>query len=203
MTSIAIYLEGGGNGAAGKAALRQGFDAFLKPLKDAGETRGFRWKLVACGSRIQACNSFFQAHQSGDHSHVFLLVDSEEPVTLGPVAHLVKRDGQSQLSGIAEKFVHLMVQTMETWIVADAEALKAYYGQGFAANQLPQADNLETVAKTWIASALDSATRKTGKGSYHKIGHAKDLLGKISRQTVEKRCPSSRRFFSEIAIAIG
>jgi hypothetical protein len=39
MTSIALYVEGGGDSGAGRAALRQGFDELLAPQKNAARAR--------------------------------------------------------------------------------------------------------------------------------------------------------------------
>lgn len=202
MSGIAIFIEGGGDGNAGKAALRSGFDVFLQPLKDAVREKRLPWKLVMCGSRIDACNAFLHASQSGDYNHVFLLVDAEQPVKGLTIQHLVQRDGQHRLGGSCEKFVHLMIETMETWIAADAEALKAYYKQGFAAGLLPRAANLEGVGKVRMAQLLNLATRKTSKGPYQKILHASELLKKLNPATVQSRCPSCARFFAELAGAI-
>jgi hypothetical protein len=51
VTSIAIYIEGGGDSTSSKAQLRQGFDALLAPQKDAARARKMHWKLVLCGGR--------------------------------------------------------------------------------------------------------------------------------------------------------
>ena len=94
--------------------------------------------------------------------------------------------------------VHLMVQMMETWIVADPDALKAYYGQGFRANTLPRHQNLEEVSKRNIEQALDRATHGTQKEEYHKIKHAKDLLQRIDPMTVREKCPHCERLFDTL-----
>ena len=110
-----------------------------------------------------------------------LLVDAEGPVTTSSCAHLQSRDGW-ELDDVPNDIVHLMIQTMEAWIVADTAALAAYYGQRFNANPLPRARDLETVPKTeGLAAALERATRATQKGAYHKIRHASDLLQRIDR----------------------
>ena len=49
---------------------------------------------------------------------------------------------------------------METWLVAHPEALAAYYAQGFRSTALPNAANLEMVAKLDIERALSHATRE-------------------------------------------
>ena len=69
------------------------------------------------------------------------------------------------MGGISEDSVHLMVQTMEAWIVADPDALAAYYGQGFRASALPSRPNLEEEDKDDILSALQRAIQNTGKAT--------------------------------------
>ena len=94
--------------------------------------------------------------------------------------------------------IHLMVQTMETWILADSEALANYYGQNFARNALRKSDNLEKVSKVDVEQALKQATQETQKGAYHKnkIKHASDLLKRIDPQKVRKKCRHCDRLFS-------
>jgi hypothetical protein len=130
-----------------------------------------------------------------------LLVDAEAPVHAGACAHLQARDGWD-LGFASDKMVHLMAQIMEAWIVADTQALAAYYGQNFRVNALPRTQDLEAVLKTTLASALDQATRDTQKGTYHKIRHASDLLRRINREKVKKRCYNCDRMFKECAKAI-
>jgi len=126
-----------------------------------------------------------------------LLVDAEGPVATSPCAHLQSRDGW-EFGDVPDDVVHLMIQNMEAWIVADTTALAAYYGQRFNANPLPEAQDLETVPKTALAAALERATRATQKGAYHKIRHASDLLQRIDRQKVLQRCPSCTRLFETL-----
>ena len=95
-----------------------------------------------------------------------------------------------------------MVQTMEAWIIADAGALAAYYGQNFNANDIPRNKNLEEVAKAALATALERATRNTQKGAYHKIRHASDLLKRIAPEKVRQRCPNCERMFFALGQAI-
>lgn len=82
-----------------------------------------------------------------------------------------------------------MVQTMETWLVADIDALRRYYGQGFNSSALPQRQNLEEEPKQAIYAALTRATQQTQKGEYAKIKHASQLLGKIRPDRIAARCP--------------
>ena len=95
-----------------------------------------------------------------------------------------------------------MIQTMETWIVADTEALADYYGQNFRKSALPSTNDLEAISKTEIASALKRATQATQKEEYHKIRHASDLLKQIDSSKVRDRCPSCEKLFDDMIRAI-
>jgi hypothetical protein len=190
-------MEGGGDSRDSKAALRQGMGAFLTPLKEAARARSWRWKVVCCGSRQEAFDVFVRDVRTGESTVATLLVDAEGPVAEPPRAHLHALDGWD-LGDVSAEVVHLMIQTMEAWIVADTVALAAYYGQQFNANSLPKTLNLEAVPKTELASALEQATRSTRKGAYHKIRHASDLLQRIDRQKVQQRCPSCARLFDTL-----
>ena len=201
MSGIAIYMEGGGDSASSKAAIRQGMDGFLSQIKISAQAKRLRWKLVTCGGRQNAFDAFKKSPPDPDYSTRILLVDSEAPVNTQPSAHLRVRDGWG-LNGAEDKLLHLMVQTMESWIVADVEALAAYYGQRFRRNALPKNNNLEQAAKLDVASALVKATRATQKGEYQKIRHAGDLLRRIDPMLVRGRCPHCDRMFVELIAVI-
>jgi len=198
---ISIYFEGGGNSAETKAALRQGMSAFLKPLVDLARQRRCRWSITSCGGRDQARGAFTDALKTEPGKFNVLLVDSEEAVTTTPSAHLGQRDGWN-LQGATEDQVHLMAQCMETWLVADPEALAAYYDQGFNGNALPRRTNLEEEPKPQIHAALEAATRQTQKGSYVKIRHASELLKRVSSEKAKIRCHHCDRLFRAVAAKI-
>ncbi len=196
--SIAIYLEGGGDGKNSKAMLRLGMDAFLRDIKEAFRQKRWRWKLVCCGGRNEAYRRFTNACTNGEAETVVLLVDSEESLGAStPRDHLRERD-RWDFEGVDDDTIHLMVQTMEAWIVADPEVLNSYYGQGFQARSLPRRENLEEVSKQEIASALDRATQNTQKGKYHKIRHARQLLEQIDPAKVRQRCAHCKRLFDTL-----
>lgn len=194
MTGIAIYMEGGGDSRDGRAALRVGMDALLKPLKDVAQRERMRWRLIACGGRDAAFKAFRNA-ANDDDMIVALLVDAEGPVSTTPTAHLAKRDGWQLLTANGDA-IHLMVQMMETWIVADEAALRRYYGSGFEPGQLPRRPMLEEEPKADLARALDRATAATSKGSYRKIRHAGELLARIDSEVVKQRCPHFERLWT-------
>ena len=202
VTSVSIYIEGGGTRAArSRRKFRRGMEQFLKALKEAARKRSFRWKVVACGPRDAACRLFLKAATEGSEGDIVaLLVDSEGKVVGAPRSHLLHRDGWRLPVG--EDRVHLMVQTMETWLIADTEALGAYYGGQFNGDALPKHQDLERAPKELVNSGLARATRRTQKGSYDKIDHASELLKRVDPGKVKARCPHCKRLFHTLAEAI-
>ena len=205
MTGVTIYMEGGGNSTGEKKRLRAGMNGFLRELREKVRESRQQWRLVPCGGRQRAYETFNNARgHAGESEVIILLVDAEAPVTAPtPVEHLRTRPGGGwDMDGVDEDQVHLMVQTMETWIVADPEALAAYYGQDFRANALPTRRNLEEEDKTAIAAALDRATERTQKGRYHKIHHAAALLACIDPAKAQERCRHCKRLFDALGAAV-
>ena len=194
MNSVAIYMEGGGTGLATKDSLRRGMDGFLDELKQQCRRNGCRWKLVCCGSREQTFEKARLALQAGRADIVALLVDAESAVIGSPRKHLTLHD-RWEMSAFSEHEVHLMVQSMETWLVAHPDALESFYGAGFRKAALPGSEDLERKSVADIHSALSRATGRTRKGKYHKIRHASILLGLIDPVLVRQRCPSCDRLF--------
>ena len=195
-------MEGGGDDDERQAALRTGMESFLTRGLAGGEVRP---RVIPCGGRNGALARFRRAVEVRKNATAVLLVDSEQQVTAATAReHLRQRRlDKWDLSFASEDRVHLMIQVMETWIVADTKALALYYGEGFDKNELPETDDLETVSKSSIARALRAATGNSAKKRYHKIWHARDLLQSIDPDKVRKRCPACRRLFETLAEEIG
>ena len=206
MTDIAVYVEGGGNSKDQKAALRRGFDALFDKEKSKARDKRLSLTFICCGGRQEAYEAFLNELNTNPEKISALLVDSETPVATVStdslqdakirVSHLRQKlgsDGRGQgdgwtLSDSLSDKVHLMVQCMEAWIVADPDALSKFYGQKFNKAKLPARTNLEEESKSDIYTKLDAATKDTQKGSYGKIRHASELLGLIDSAKVSARC---------------
>ena len=201
MSGIRIYIEGGGDRAEGKAQLRRGFGTFFRDLVARARAKRLKIDTIACGSRNDAFGAFTRALI--DHPAAFnvLLVDSEAPVSTPKWDHLRARDNW-QPTGLDETHCHLMVQVMESWLIADLPGLQAYYGKGFNPNPIPNPGNIEGIEKARIYQALRDATRQTQKGEYHKIKHAADLLEKIEAATVRQSLPHCDELFKAIEAVI-
>lgn len=203
MKAIAIYVEGGGDHPGPE--LRVGFDKLLEAQKEAARARRLGWKMVLCGGRKATCDAYLDAVRMEPEVVNVLLVDSEGPVAAetGDTKkdaeqrrrHLETGDGWNLQAVDAER-IHLMVQCMEAWIVADPEALAAFYGQHFNPKALPARQNLEEEPKQDLNDKLDKATKRSTKGrySYKKIHHASELLKCIDPARVALRCPRFATF---------
>ena len=155
------------------------------------------WKIVVCGGRDRAFRDWTKQPLDARYPIRILLVDAEGPVAGGVRAHLARRDSW-KIPKAEEENVHLMVQTMETWIAADRPALADYYGDRLLASALPVAEDLEAIPKDRIQAALTRATIPTQKEAYHKTRHAPDLLRKIDPDLVRKRCRTCDRLFEVV-----
>jgi hypothetical protein len=200
---VKLYVEGGGDSNALRAACREGFTSFITK---AGVAK--RPRVVACGSRRDAFDSFCTAIANGEEA--MLLVDSEAPVSVAiqqpqddagkwtPWPHLKSRpgDGWDKPTGSEDSDCHLMVQCMESWFLADRATLKAFFDPGFDESELPAAANpTGLVTKSDVFEALKKSTRdcKT-KGAYGKGQHSFKLLASIDPAKVAAACPWARRF---------
>lgn len=180
MKEIRIYVEGGGDGEGQKRQLRQGFSEFFY------KALGKRIKIIACGSRKNTFDDFQIALRTHPQAFNVLLVDSEGPVNSSPWQHLHNRaaDKWQRPQNTSDEHCHLMVQMMEAWYVADIEALKNFYGQGFNSNSLPKNINVEDISKETLISTLRSATKNTSKGEYGKIKHGPKILEQLDAAKV-------------------
>ena len=192
--SITLYVEGGGDGKDLKSACRRGFAKFLEKAGLSGNMP----KIVACGGRDNAFDSFTTSLAKGDGTAV-LLVDSEDPVTMQhPWEHLKVRDNWDRPGGATDDQCHLMVQVMESWFLADVAALESHYGQGFRHQDLPQTTNKESIAKQTVLSGLDQASKNTKKGSYKKGRDSFPILEKLDPAKVRSASPHAGRFIDAL-----
>ena len=199
MVSVQIYVEGGGSSKALKTACRRGFRKFIE---NAGLTGPMPPKVVACGSRGNAYQSFQKAHTSGNVD-AMLLVDAEGPVTAaGSWQHLKTSDNWNRPNGTTDDQCHLMVQVMESWFLADADVLASFYGQNFRSQDLMANPDIERVSKQDALGRLAQATRNTKKGSYKKGADSYQILEKLDPDKVRKASAHADRFIRALSAPI-
>ena len=197
MVSVTLYVEGGGDSAALKRACRKGFRKFIEKAGLIGSMP----KIVACGSRGNAYQSFCIAHAS-EKGPAMLLVDAEEPVTAsGPWQHLKDRDRWDRPDTATDDQCHLMVQAMESWFLADKDALQSFYRQGFRSQDLPQDLAIENIPKLEVFNGLSRATRNTKR--YKKGTDSFEILEKLDPQKVRNASDYADRFICALRSAAG
>lgn len=185
-----LYIEGGGDGSKSQAArFREGWNRFFEK---AGVGR--RVRIVRGRGRDQTYDRFVTAVSEPSTGDLpILLVDSESAVQDGHSVwqHLKERDGWDRPGGADGDQAFLMVQVMETWFLADREALHRYFGTRFRKRALSAWPRLEAVPKATVLTALDRATAQCPK-RYGKGPVSFELLAMIDPGRVDEACPHAK-----------
>ncbi len=171
MSSIRIYFEG-------DKGLRPGFRKFF------GDDR--RITLISGGGQSTTEEDFRNAEKSHKDSLVLLLIDSDRPLTATETRH-PKR--------------YFMVQIMESWFLADRDALARYFGRNFNSSALPRnTTDIESIPKADVERGLDNATRLCSKGRYSdsKVVHGRQLLLLLDRKRVRDASPECDRLLQTL-----
>lgn len=184
--NVKIYVEGGGETRAIQAPLRR---AFTKLLKNAGFA-GRMPSIVGCGGRTEAFDVFVNAVSKPEPDTTYLLlVDSEDLVKSAPWEHLKTRvgDGWQRPDNATDEQVHFMATCMETWLIADIENLKSFFGKGFNEKALLAGNNTENRARDKQKEVLENAS-KDCKTKFKK--------GDVSFEILATTSPEKLRFLS-------
>lgn len=123
---IKLCIEGGGDSALQDTLLREAWQTLFQQAGLAGRIP----KTFRGGGR----NNTFDAYQTAVHLKKsdelpLLVVDSEDLISLGTAewSHLTERDHWIRPPNIGDDDVFLMIGCMETWLLADQEALKRFF----------------------------------------------------------------------------
>lgn len=201
---ICLYIEGGSRKKASRIEFRNAFRVFLGELRVVAKGKSIGLKPIPCGSRTATFDKFRAALRARSDRLSVLLVDAEGPLaSASRWEHLKRRrDDRWENPGAKEKHCHLMVQTMEAWLIADREQLGEYYGQGFQDSALPATQKVEEVDKNALMTALQRATRATKKKKYDKTRDAPRILERIRPAEVRAKAPSCERLFATLTAEI-
>jgi len=200
VSEIRIYVEGGGDKDS-KARMRQAFSQFFSEPRARAHQKRKPLRVIPCGSRDDTFKAFRAAVRDHAEDRVFLLVDAEQAVSGTPCEHLEARDPWD-LSFASDDQCHLMAQVMESWFLADPDALAQFYGSQFGIKQIPPRKNVEEVPKSEVEAVLKSSTAKTSKGEYHKIRHGAPILESLNPDRVRSRAPHCDALFEKIDEAL-
>lgn len=190
---VRFIIEGRGEGSA---VCRE---ALAKFLEKAGVKGHFR--VQAGKGRGDAYKAYCK--KLGGDETVILIVDSESAVApscekgnsdnWSPWLHLQNQDKWKKPKGAEDIHAHLMVRNMEYMLVSDPVALKDFYREGFKADKLPKAIDIESVTKDDVEKRLKEATQHSKKGEYHKGRHSFQLLEKVNPDKVAARSKWAKR----------
>ena len=144
----------------------------------------------------ETIKDFMDAIQDNSGAFNILLVDSDGPDNGNLIASVKARSTWDNQTGasIQDNQIHFMVQVMESWFLADKDALRRYYGRDFQPNRLPPNQNVEQKPSNYVIGGIENATRRTRKGKYHKTRHAPDLLAQIDAAKVRQAAPTAVGF---------
>ena len=188
MVKTKVYVEGGGRRSLNRQC-RRAFRIFF----DKAGIASANIVVEARGPRGEAYTAF---RSDSDRSlRKILLVDAEGPVTAQTAwGHLQQSDGWTRPIGATDEQCHLMVEVMESWFLADKEALQAYFGQGFRMSSLPANPKIEQIPKQDVERGLDGATQGTRKGRYNKGAHSFEILESLDPAKVGNGSCHAERF---------
>ena len=170
--------------------MREGFSEFFKEL---GATLGRAPKFIA--GKADPCGVFLLALETHPGALNILLIDSERPDDGKLFETICQPKG---IDARSRDHVFWMVQCMEAWFLADAEALRQYYGKDFRENAVRLNPEVEEIPKKDVFEALRTATKDTSKGRYHKTKHAPSLLKLIDPALAQQASAHCRRIFDRI-----
>lgn len=196
MVKIEIYIEGGnhkGGSTRAKSRFRKSWREFFKC---AGLT--VVSKVVAGGGRDQTFSMFRKVCASQDAGIIsLLLVDSEGPVESGLSSwdFLRKQNKWERPRGTVNNSAFLMVQTQETWFLADQKSLAEFFGGAIRNNVFKSWPSLENVPKDKVLSVLKKATSQCSK-TYSKGEIADQLLQRLDPKQVRQKCPHADKLLS-------
>ena len=195
--SAVIYIEGGGDK---NRNLERLFRRSWRMFFSAAGLQKCMPLVVRGGPRLRTFDLFVTTIENHDPARMpFLLVDSEGPVQAGHSVwkHLQARDKWSQPDGSREDQAFLMVQLMETWLLADRTTLKKHFGEQFKETALKRWPQLEAVRKKTVLDALKKATNNCPV-SYAKGKISFELLEKIDPARVEAACPHAKALLDRL-----
>lgn len=192
--TVRIFFEGGGAKGSPNSTLdsecRKSFQRLFEKLGFRG-----RWpKVIPHGSRETAFREFKRTLKKPlPDVYPVLLVDSEGPVSKPAWEHLHAQSKKWQRpAGANDDQAQLMVQCMETWLIADRTVLKDFFGQNFQENSLPAPNDLESRTVNDVQRSLKKATRGCRK-TYEKGSISFQLLAKLDPAVLKQQLPHFAR----------
>lgn len=187
VVAVRVYVEGRGDSDRTIRECRYGFSQFLRKVMPPMTMP----RIVACGGRKQAFDRFCTAIRQYPDTFCVLLVDSEGPMAPGeaPRTYLTRNDEWAFPDDADDENVHLMVQLMEAWFLADKPALTRFYSQGFHVGALPARMDIENIPKADVLRGLEQATRHSRTKGVYRKNHGFGILADMNPALVAQASP--------------
>jgi len=173
---ISIYFEG-------DPLLTEGLREFLSIELELARRHKVRVELVASGAKPERFSLAGQKLQPKE-TH-FILKDSEEPI-----------------KEAAPKNTFYWIQVMESWFLADPNAIQKALGSCVDPSRIPKWTRVESVPKTDVFNKISSLTKPCGAGKHYDHHHppklASRILRHLDRDTVQRKSPECMRFLTTL-----
>ncbi len=210
MVKVTVLVEGAGQNNALKTLARENLLGLIRKLQlSEYPSIEFHGTRRAAFDRLKN-----ELRRSSEDRFFILLVDSEEPFYPSPDpneihhrwAHVRNRSGDNWIrpNTATDENLHFMATAMETWIVADKEAIRSRFPRDFRENAIRNVPDWEQRPKDEVMGLLRSATaERSRKGCYQKGKISFELLGLVNPQTLRANCPHANLFFLELERRLG
>lgn len=196
---IKLYIEGGGDSSVQDTEFRAGWTAFFK--RAGLDALRKMPRPIRGGGREQTFDAYCTAVKTRKAGELpLLLVDSEDVVQAGHDAwqHLKARDKWTKPQDAGKEDAFLMITCMETWFIADREALKDFFKGCWNDKALPKWTNLEKVERKKAFAALEKATATCGDRQYAKGKVSFELLKVIDPKKIADTIPSAKALLDRL-----
>lgn len=202
--TILVYIEGEGGGRTSRkrnyldGEFRRAWRQFLQPLVDHAKNMSFR--CIAGRGGGSTTDRFATPLPDQNGALRILLIDSEGPVKDASKPWNALQ--QKRPTWADDRNCFLMVQCLETWLLADVNSLRTHYNSHkkcFQDNQLKKWPNLEAVARKTLQGALEQATSRCTNPYGHADGNL--LIAIVDRKQLMK-LPSVTRLFRDFEAKI-
>ena len=191
-----VYIEGGAPGKVAASQFRRSWRTFFESAGGAGAN----FDIIRGQSREATWDRFLRATQEPIAGELpILVVDSESSVAANRTSwhHLEAQDSWQKPQNTSDDQAFLMVQLMETWFLADLEALRAFFGPKFSDSHLKGLKLPESVEKARVLDGLERATRNCST-RFKKGTVAFELLFRIDPKKIEAACPHAKRLLDRL-----
>jgi hypothetical protein len=198
--SILVYIEGEGGGRTASkrkylgGEFRKAWKEFLKPIAEHAARNGVnRFRCIPGRGGQSTIELFARPLPPQEGALRVLLIDSEGPVN--DVSRPWAALRQKPPEGVDDGNCYLMVQCLETWLLADVEGLRRYYDahkKCFNDNKVSAWPDPERIARDIIQDALLAATSACKSPYAHADGNL--LIAVVDRDELLKLRSVARLF---------